>query len=633
MQTVEVEPVPLEQLARALSAERVEAMAVSAARARANFGDRVIWHVNATAHGGGVAEMLQTLLAYGRGAKIENRWLVLDGDTEFFTITKRVHNLLHGDPGDGGPLGEAERSHYEEVLAANLQEMRERVAPHDIVVLHDPQTAGLTNGVRETGVSVAWRCHVGRDTSNAQTETAWAFLRPYLERADAYVFSRRAYAPGWVDVNRLVVVPPSIDPFSAKNRELAPETVRAILATAGLVSGVDRGDPIGFDRRDGSSGTVRVHTGLVDGPPPPHDAPLVVQVSRWDHLKDMAGVMEGFARMDGPTDAHLMLAGPDVSGVDDDPEGAEVLAECRAQWRALPDGIRERVHLASIPMDDVDENAIIINALQRHAYAIVQKSLVEGFGLTVTEAMWKGRAVVASAVGGIQDQITDGRDGLLIADPHDLDVFAATLHRLLVDPALADRLGASAHERVQQQFLGDRHLAQYVDLFSRLAELSAHHGGLTRDRVPRDPQNDYSAAAAQMRRDFLREHSGAELHHVGRFSFDPAMLPGNIENFTGVAQVPIGVAGPIHINGEHARGEFYIPLATTEGTLVASYNRGMRLLTECGGVTTTVVDDRMQRARCSSCLTRSKGGPSGSGSTSTSTTSRPRPNRPPGPAP
>ena len=338
MQTVEVEPVPIEQLARALSAERAQAMAVSAARARANFGDRVIWHVNATAHGGGVAEMLQTLLAYGLGAKIDNRWLVLDGDAEFFTITKRVHNLLHGDPGDGGPLGEAERNHYEEVLAANLHEMRERTTPHDIVVLHDPQTAGLTNGLRETGASVAWRCHVGRDTSNTETETAWAFLRPYLERADAYVFSRRAYAPVWVDEARLVVVPPSIDPFSAKNRELAPQTVSAILATAGLVSGVEPDGPIAFDRRDGSSGTVRVRTGLVDGPPPPHDAPLVVQVSRWDRLKDMAGVMEGFARMDGPTDAHLMLAGPDVSGVDDDPEGAEVLAECRAQWRALPDG-------------------------------------------------------------------------------------------------------------------------------------------------------------------------------------------------------------------------------------------------------------------------------------------------------
>ena len=146
------------------------------------------------------------------------------------------------------------------------------------------------------------------------------------------------------------------------------------------------------------------------------------------------------------------------------------------------------------------------------------------------------------------------------------------------------------------QFLGDRHLAQYVDLFARLASNPPAPGSGPRIRVPRDPDDDYSVAAARMRRDFLRERTGGELEHVGRFSFDPSTLPGNIENFIGAAQVPIGVAGPLRIQGEHASGDFYIPLATTEGTLVASYNRGMRLLTECGGVQTAVVDERMQRA-------------------------------------
>jgi trehalose synthase len=184
----------------------------------------------------------------------------------------------------------------------------------------------------------------------------------------------------------------------------------------------------------------------------------------------MPGVLTGFVKMaeNGPDDAHLMLAGPDVSGVSDDPEGAEVLSECRALWRTVPTAIRERVHLASIPMDDVDENAVIINALQRHAYLVVQKSLVEGFGLTVTEAMWKARPMIASRVGGIQDQIVDGRDGLLIDDPYDLDAFAAAMIRLLVDRPLADRLGAAAYTRVHDEFIGDRHLAQYVDLFERL---------------------------------------------------------------------------------------------------------------------------------------------------------------------
>ena len=198
---------------------------------------------------------------------------------------------------------------------------------------------------------------------------------------------------------------------------------------------------------------------------------LILQVSRWDRLKDMAGVLTGFVTMaaDGPDDAHLMLAGPDVSGVTDDPEGADVLAECRARWRTVPESIRGRVHLASIPMDDVDENAIIINALQRHAYLVVQKSLVEGFGLTVTEAMWKARPMIASRVGGIQDQIVHERDGLLLDDPYDLDALAAAMTRLLDDRELADRLGAAGRARVHDQFLGDRHLAQYVDLFEHLS--------------------------------------------------------------------------------------------------------------------------------------------------------------------
>jgi trehalose synthase len=271
-----------------------------------------------------------------------------------------------------------------------------------------------------------------------------------------------------------VVIPPSIDPFAAKNVPLAPPVVHSILARVGLVTGPDPDGEIRFARRDGSPGLVRTRReadGLVlDGPPPPPDARLVVQVSRWDRLKDMAGVMTGFAALaadDPGGDAHLMLVGPETAGVADDPEGAEVLVDCRARWRDLPEAVRDRIHLAAIPMDDVDENAIIVNAVQRHAHVVVQKSLVEGFGLTVTEAMWKGRPVVASRVGGIQDQIENGRDGLLIDDPYDLDALAEALREVLADEELADRLGAAAHSRVQDEFLGDRHLDQYVDLFSR----------------------------------------------------------------------------------------------------------------------------------------------------------------------
>jgi trehalose synthase len=471
MREVEVRPVPLDRLTALLTPERAARLRDVAERAQPMLSGRVVWNINATAQGGGVAEMLQALLAYGRGAGVDTRWLVLDGDPEFFATTKRLHNLLHGEPGDGGPLGEAERRHYVDVLRANLEQMTPPVRPGDIVLLHDPQTAGLVEGLRRMGVHVVWRCHIGRDTTNEQTDRGWSFLRGFLETADAFIFSREVYRPSWVPEERLWVIPPSIDPFSVKNRMLDPAEALAVLERACLVDAPYRGDGLTFVRRDGSAGALRFHDNLfVEGAPPPRDARLVVQVSRWDRLKDMAGVMRGFALASdrATADVHLMLVGPEVSGVTDDPEGEEVLAECRQCWRGLPREVRRRVHLVALPMDDVDENAHIVNAVQQHATVVVQKSLVEGFGLTVTEAMWKGRAVIASAVGGIQDQIVDGRDGLLLPDPRNLEAFSGALGRVLRDRPLAESLGAAGRARVQDQFLGDRHLAQYVDLFATL---------------------------------------------------------------------------------------------------------------------------------------------------------------------
>ncbi len=477
MEEVTIRPIELDRLIALVPAERVERLADAAERARANFGDRTLWHVNATAHGGGVAELLRTLLGYANGTGVRNHWLVLDADADFFRITKRLHNVLHGDRGDGGPLDDQERAHYEQVMQRNLGELTERVAPGDIVVLHDPQSAGLAEGLRRLGARVVWRCHVGRDTQNEVSEEGWAFLRPYVEHAEALVFSRREYAPDWAASMRVAVIPPSIDPYAVKNMPLAPEHVAAVLAQVGLVAGADTDGPVEYVRPDGTVGAVTPRRGngglYVEGEPPAYGEPLVVQVSRWDRLKDMVGVMEGFARaVDGHDlgGAHLVLAGPELAGVSDDPEDAEVLEECRAAWRRLPVRVRRRVHLATMPMGDEDENAVIANALQRYASVVVQKSLVEGFGLTVTEAMWKGRPVVASRLGGIQDQIVDGRDGLLVPDPYDLDEFAAILSRPLVDAELASRLGAAAHERVLSDFLGDRHLEQYVDLLSDLVE-------------------------------------------------------------------------------------------------------------------------------------------------------------------
>ena len=470
MQEVEIGELSMDRLRQVLPPERMERFERTAALARERLDGCVIWNVNSTAAGGGVAEMLQTLLAYARGAGVDARWLVLEGDLPFFATTKRLHNLLHGEPGDGLGLSADDRAHYEQVQARNVPDLRDRLGPRDIVVLHDPQPAGMLAALQEAGVPVIWRCHVGRDTPNEHTETAWGFLRPYVESADSLVFSREQYAPSWVDRRSLQVVPPSIDPFSTKNRPLDDDQVRRVLVRAGLIQG-DVNGAVSFLRRDGRPDHVRRHEGVLQGgeQPPAPDTPLVVQVSRWDRLKDMAGVMAGFAH--GPaaeTGAHLVLAGPAVAGVADDPEGAQVLQDCLVTWRGLPDAVQSRVHLAAIPMDDPDENAVIINALQRHAAIVVQKSLVEGFGLTVAEAMWKGRPVVASRVGGIQDQISDGKDGLLLDDPYDLDTFGAILHRLLGDEDLCERLGTAAYATVLDRFLGDRHLQQYALLFSEL---------------------------------------------------------------------------------------------------------------------------------------------------------------------
>lgn len=471
MREVEIDAVPLERLARLLEPERAARLATYEAQGRSMLEGRVVWNVNATATGGGVAEMLLALLSYSRGAGVDARWLVLDGTPEFFRITKRVHNLIHGSPGDGGPLGDTERATYESVLSDNLEPLLSRVSPGDLVLLHDPQTAGLAAGLRRAGAHVVWRCHVGRDTSTELTDRAWAFLRPYVEDADGAIFSRPAYVPPWLDTGRVWIIPPSLDPFTAKNVDLSPREVGAILQRTGLVSTHRDGGTATFPRRDGSTGTVRPHSGLITGGQVvPGAARLVLQVSRWDRLKDMSGVLTAFSDHLAlfPEDAHLMLVGPDVFGVSDDPEGAEVLAECLEIWHRQPPAARLRLHLCSLPMDDVDENAALVNALQRHAEVVVQKSLVEGFGLTVTEPMWKARPVLASRIGGIQDQIVHGASGLLLDDPADLDGFAHQLASMLADPDLARGLGTAARERVRDQFLGDRHLIQYVDLFGQL---------------------------------------------------------------------------------------------------------------------------------------------------------------------
>jgi trehalose synthase len=439
--------------------ERVGELLSRAAALQGPFEGRQIVNINSTASGGGVAEMLRTLLGYARGVGLDADWLVVTGDDRFFPITKRIHNGLYGSPGDGGALGATEREHYERTTSENLRRLSGAVRSGDVVIVHDPQPAGLIAPLRDLGAKVVWRCHVGHDGSNEWTERAWEFIRPYVEVADAHVFSREAFAPSWIDRARLRVIPPSIDPFAPKNRDLTPYEVLALLVGAGLVAA----DGVHPDERVRSPAHV-----VREGPPADPRVPLVVQVSRWDRIKDMGGVLEGFARHVTVPDARLALVGPAVTGVSDDPESEELWSETVAQWKQLPRAVRERIDLAAVPMDDPVENALVINALQRHATVVVQKSLAEGFGLTVAEAMWKSRPVVASAVGGIVDQIADGDTGLLVQDPRDLESFGAAVERLLRDPVEANRLGRNARSHVERHFLGDRHLLEYAVLITEL---------------------------------------------------------------------------------------------------------------------------------------------------------------------
>ena len=471
LETVAIGSLRLERFESVLPADRYAAVRAAAERARRLLEGRVVWNVNSTARGGGVAEMLISLLAYAHGAGVDARWLVTPGSDPFFAVTKRVHNNLHSVPGDGGDLGDAEREQYENALAPSAAELSQFVDRGDVVIVHDPQPAGLIPRLKELGVPVIWRCHVGIDTPGPLSRRAWSFLRPYVEPADAYVFSREAFIWGGLDPARIELIAPVIDAFSPKNQELDSRAVGAILRVAGLNDGARDAGDARFTREDGTPGAVRRPAQLLEERPLRAQDPMVLQVSRWDRLKDPLGVIQGFVEYVAPrTGAHLVYAGPAVSAVTDDPEGAEVLDEARDFIAGIDRAARERVHLACLPMDDLGENAAIVNALQRRADVVVQKSIAEGFGLTVAEAMWKARPVVASRIGGIQDQIVDGISGILLDNPTDLGPYGDAVVALLQDPDRARSIGREARERVRDEYLAVRSLMQYLDLIARLLD-------------------------------------------------------------------------------------------------------------------------------------------------------------------
>jgi trehalose synthase len=455
----------LEGLARPAHLERFR-------RAGAAVADQLegstLWHVNSTSEGGGVAELLHQLLGYVAECGIRCRWVVLEGDQGFFRVTKRVHNRLHGSLGDGGPLEQEERDEYLRVIRRELTPLLDLARPGDVAVLHDPQAAGLAGPLVDAGLRVVWVCHVGVDAPTDIVRSAWAFLRGEVEPAHAYVFSRRGYIWEGLARRKAKVIPPCIDPTSAKNVELEPGAIDAVLGTAGVLSTFEPKKEVHLALPDLGEVRVSRRANAVEEAPAPVDAPLVVQVSRWDRLKDHVGVLHGFTRhVRRDLDAHLLLVGPATSSVADDPEGAEILAENVAAWSRLPARQRASVHVLSLPVEDRLENAIVVNALQRQAEVVVQKSLAEGFGLTVAEAMWKRRPVVGTRVGGIQEQIVDGRSGLLV-NAVDRKAFGKAVSSLIRDVGFAQAIGHAARARVRGRYLPPHFLGAHLELVQRI---------------------------------------------------------------------------------------------------------------------------------------------------------------------
>jgi len=380
-----------------------------AALARRLSGHRVVM-VNSTATGGGVAEILHRLVRLMNELGIPTTWEVMPGDPRFYGITKTMHNTLHGWPGS---LSDDDRDYFHEM---NRRASETLALDGDLVLIHDPQPAALVVHRRQPGQHWVWRCHI--DLSRAQPDV-WSFLAPIVSGYDAAVFSHVSFVPP-LDLPAYLV-PPSIDPLADKNRPLAPEEEEALIAPLGL----------------------------------PERKPWITQISRFDRIKDPLGVVDAFVLARKREDGHLILAG---GSADDDPEGAEVLAEVRERV-----GDRTDVSLLLLPPDA----HLTINALQRRSTVVLQKSLREGFALTVSEALWKRRAVVASAVGGIPLQVIHERTGLLVGS---VQGCAYQITRLVRAPDLRKRLGAEGREHVRHNFLHPREARDYLAIFARLVE-------------------------------------------------------------------------------------------------------------------------------------------------------------------
>lgn len=379
-------------------------------------GERVkglsVRNVNSTAVGGGVAEILNRMIPLLKELGVNASWDVIKGGEQFYKVTKKFHNALHGKEENVTP---EDFSIFHETSEMNLKMME---LNDDVIFIHDPQPIALIHQKEMRKAKWIWRCHI--DISNPDLKV-WNFLRPFIDRYDAAVFSAPAFSPE-LPIRQFLIAP-SIDPLSEKNKELSEDTIKSVLEKYKLDL----------------------------------EKPMIIQVSRFDHFKDPVGVIEAFEIVQQHVDCQLVLAGGEAT---DDPESADVLTKVRERAAENSD-----IHVLAIPSG----SDIEINALQRVSTVVMQKSLKEGFGLTVTEALWKSKPVVASAVGGITLQIAHKYSGLLC---HSIEGAAHAVKQLLQNAEYAKKLGENGREHVKQNFLLTRHVRDYLLLF-----LSLFHEG------------------------------------------------------------------------------------------------------------------------------------------------------------
>jgi trehalose synthase len=371
-------------------------------------------HLSSTAFGGGVAELLASQIAILQDLGIDADWQLIDGSEEFFSVTKLVHNALQGA---GVPWTEAMEATYLERLRTNAARFTESA---DFVFVHDPQPAALLTILEEEGRrdgKWVWRCHI--DLSHAM-EAVWGFFALHVNRYDAAVFTMDDFVRPGLQA-RVAMIPPSIDPLSPKNAWLEPEAVREILESYSI-------DP---------------------------DRPVVAQVSRFDPWKDPFGVIDAYRlAKEEVRDLQLVLVG---SMAHDDPEGWHYLEQTEERRASDPD-----VHVLT-NLQGVGDTAV--NAFQRDADVLLQKSIREGFGLTVSEAMWKGKPVIAGNAGGLRLQVEEGKTGYLVDS---VEQCAKRLLELLQNPGLRDKMGAAGKARVRDRFLTVREITEYLELLSEL---------------------------------------------------------------------------------------------------------------------------------------------------------------------